>query len=268
MKRIVFSFLLLSVFYALNAQDINKLETSLISTPGFSSLRIVETYSLHYYADFHSQSDRAVKFYQVISSDDSSFSFNIYNLDFSIYKTLEINCPPVYSLENIGFVTTNMFNYDDKVEFIVVFRKESETGAIFTTKLYNEDGNILFDFENFYPFDAIKKNGDDYFILNGSGVNNSYLYYSVKPSTTNVKETNIKRNSLPYPNPSKQIINLPYKLNIGEQATMTIYDMNGKQIATKQINSTFDKILLDVSGYVKGMYVYEYNGKSGKFLVK
>jgi len=77
---------------------------------------------------------------------------------------------------------------------------------------------------------------------------------------------NIKFN--PYPNPAKQIINLPYQLEKGKQATMKIVDINGKQIISKLIDSSFDKLLLDVSEYQKGLYMYEYNGKSGKFLVE
>jgi hypothetical protein len=267
MKRFFLTFLSMSMLYTLNAQDINKLEATIIKTPGFSALKIIETYSLHYSADIYSVSDRAVKFYQIISPNLFSFSLNIYNLDFSLYKTVTLSTPSGYRTSYLGFVTINMFNYDDKVEFIVAFTNQTETEKKDIVKLYNEDGNELFDFIDFIPYEAVKKNAEDYYILYGN-VNDDYRYYSVKPSPTKVNETNIKRNALPYPNPAAQTINLPYQLKSGEQTDMQIYDVNGKLVATKRIDAAFDKIVLNVSGYEKGIYVYTYNGKSAKFVVE
>lgn len=86
--------------------------------------------------------------------------------------------------------------------------------------------------------------------------------------STNFFPTFAYNQTNPYPNPAAHTINLPYQLNSGEQTDMQIYDVNGKLIATKRIDVTFDKIVLNVSGYEKGMYVYKYNGKSAKFVVE
>ena len=71
-----------------------------------------------------------------------------------------------------------------------------------------------------------------------------------------------------YPNPARNTISLPYNLNKGEQAEMLIYDVNGKMIEKKTIDSTFDKILLNVESYTPGIYFYSVNGVSHKFVVR
>jgi len=72
---------------------------------------------------------------------------------------------------------------------------------------------------------------------------------------------------LSYPNPAKTTINLPYRLKQGETSVMNIYNANGQLMETKKIDFVFDKIQLNVSGYTKGIYFYEVNGVSNKFIV-
>ena len=74
-------------------------------------------------------------------------------------------------------------------------------------------------------------------------------------------------NQYPYPNPASSTITLPYQLARGEVSAMHIYSLNGQLIETKQIDATFDKILLNVSNYTKGTYLYEVNGTSNIFII-
>ena len=94
--------------------------------------------------------------------------------------------------------------------------------------------------------------------------------YSVPgdPSAYDAGNTSVDSFSSPYPNPANTYITLPYKLNEGEFAVMNIFNINGQLIETKKIGYDFDKILLDVSGYAKGMYIYEVKNVSNKFVVK
>ena len=83
----------------------------------------------------------------------------------------------------------------------------------------------------------------------------------------NVSELKISDVQSSYPNPSKTIINLPYSLEKGQSAIMKIYKTNGQLIEQKLINSTFNKIRLNVNSYQSGVYIYEFNGISKKFVV-
>jgi hypothetical protein len=71
-----------------------------------------------------------------------------------------------------------------------------------------------------------------------------------------------------YPNPATSFINLPFELNKGETSTMNIYDINGRLIEQKPIGYHFKNLELNVSNYKAGTYIYEYNGKSNRFVVQ
>jgi hypothetical protein len=66
----------------------------------------------------------------------------------------------------------------------------------------------------------------------------------------------------------KKATELAYKLKPGETATMKIYDARGRLIETKQVDYVFNKILLNTTNYSRGVYVYEINGLTKKFMVK
>ena len=61
---------------------------------------------------------------------------------------------------------------------------------------------------------------------------------------------------------------LPYVLEDGETATMSIYDLNSRLIERFEIDSHSNQIQVNVSEYSPGMYLYEYKGKGGKFIVR
>ena len=88
---------------------------------------------------------------------------------------------------------------------------------------------------------------------------------SISSSISAVKSSSIIS---PFPNPANSTINLSYKLAQGETAIMRICDIQGKLIEQKQIDCQFDKILLNVSNYNKGTYIYQVNGVSKKFIVQ
>ena len=207
---------------------------------------------------------------------NTKYHISFYNLDYSVYKKIEFNYSADsvnYPVENdfIQFVTTNTFNNDDLIEFVICFRKMENNKDVYYYYLKNENFETIYSFGNEMPLYTFKdaKGQEKIFAQKPNGIlKNTYSIYTInKDISQGIKQSKVNNQS-PFPNPAKQIVNLPYQLESGQQTTMTIYDINGKQICNKQINSTFDKIQLDVSVYQKGMYVYKYNGKSGKFLVE
>lgn len=209
-------------------------------------------------------------FYQVQANYDTGIMKIIfYNLDLTEYKTVNISVPNGYKNFELMYVTTKFFNNDEKIEFIYTYSDMNYITYIY--KLSNENGENLFDFGNEVPSNNYTtKNGDFIFTTSSQVDNVRYTnFYSTQKNQTQTKPLSlIKRLEQPYPNPAAQTINLPYQLNPGERADMQIYDVNGKLVATKRIDAAFDKIVLNVSGYEKGMYVYKYNGKSAKFVVE
>jgi hypothetical protein len=71
----------------------------------------------------------------------------------------------------------------------------------------------------------------------------------------------------PYPNPASMTVSIPYTLD-GKSAEMHIYDSRGVLMDTKALDSDAEWVDLNVSAYRPGVYVYEYNGMSSKFVVR
>lgn len=187
-----------------------------------------------------------------------SATITIYDSDYNLYKQITIPCYQGY--EHIGSV----YPISPKIIFSS-FYTNFEEGAIASTILYDTDGNILRIIDSHAYIDRFLNNK---FLLNYYKDGTDYTeVYSVDGYDLNEK---IMATSFghAYPNPARNTISLPYNLNKGEQAEMLIYDVNGKMIEKKTIDSTFDKILLNVESYTPGIYFYSVNGVSHKFVVR
>lgn len=214
---------------------------------------------------------------------NNSVHIKAYNPDYTLIidKTYSLTPPTGYKTSYV-WVSKKVFNTDDNYELLVTFSKispvsnDNEASRLI---LYDSNKNVIKDFgagNMFYIGNMV------YIINNGCKVPISrYLHnggdwvanteiYSVPgdPSAYDAGNTSVDSFSSPYPNPANTYITLPYKLNEGEFAVMNIFNINGQLIESKKIGYDFDKILLDVSGYAKGMYIYEVKNVSNKFVVK
>ena len=202
--------------------------------------------------------------------DLSSCTVTIYDSDYSLYKQVTFN--PHEGYERI--VDMAVFS----TELILVqsfFQYDDYFGGQHRCSLYDTNGNIIKDW------------GDGVFVDYGYNVyshflSNNTLVFNYRDKETgqecteiysidgyeSTSEKNIRSFGHAYPNPARNTISLPYNLNKGEQAEMLIYDVNGKMIEKKTIDSTFDKILLNVESYTPGIYFYSVNGVSHKFVVR
>jgi len=196
----------------------------------------------------------------------------LYNTDYSLYKNIDIIPPTGYKWGNVYFFTKKLFNNDDKIEFMAHFFEDGGVGGA-KLLLYNEDGTIIKDFGVTVDgtwFLIYKINEQFKLILYKTltGQNATEIYSL--PGTLSIESPKIGTSFLqpPYPNPANSTITLPYQLKQGEISIMRIYNINGQLIESKHIGSDFDKILLNVSNYRKGMYIYEVNGESKRFIVK
>ena len=231
------------------------------------------------YVTYNSDVDLYVPLY----TNNNSNNIELYNTDYSLYKNILITPPEGYKLFTTSFAyltpSRKFFNNDYKIEFFVMFQTETPLADYnnnYILKLYNEDGTVLKDFGNSYSilYPSFHIVNNQYrlsivrYYLSGSTISYTTDIYSLQGTSAGVNEMKSVRMQQPYPNPANSVIVLPYQLKQGESSTMRIYDIQGKLIETKQIDSFFDKIMLNVSGYSQGLYLYEVNGVSNKFLVE
>lgn len=181
----------------------------------------------------------------------------------------------IYDVE----ITQHIFNNDDEFELLVHYEllggswdsNEREKLLLFDSK-----GNILKDFgtaRSFYFYNGL-------FLLNNQAVivinkklsdRNAMEIYSV-PTTINqnqLKSATISNTTQSvYPNPAKTYVNISYEISGMEDAVMTITDMSGNVIEKRTVSAMQDRIRLNVAKYKPGMYFYEVQGFTGRFIVQ
>jgi len=205
----------------------------------------------------------------------------LYNEDYSLYKTISITPPSNYNFAGVSLLSKNLFNSDNKLEFIATFfnpnvLSENNHNSYNFCRIINEEGQVIKDFNKSYTLSpsVIKlSNGQWKLSLTRSLYPTPVTYtteiYSLPGTLPNsISEQGYNPLQPAYPNPAHTIITLPYQLKQGEFSTMNIYNINGQLVETKQLGCDFDKILLNVSNYTKGMYIYEVKGVSNKFIVE
>ncbi len=215
---------------------------------------------------------------------DSSYHVKIYNSDYSLNtdENYIYNFTPPAGYK-VSYMNTSqkLFDTDDDYEFMVCFyNSNADRNEYNKLILYDEDGTVIKDFGtgNYFSFSNVLyiiDNQYKYIIYRGLYDNENRYYdnteiYSVPgtPAENSLRTVELSKTPSPFPNPSQTIVNLPYQLKQGEKAEMRICNLNGQLIETKQVDYQFDKIRLNVSNYQKGIYVYEVNGISSRFIVQ
>jgi hypothetical protein len=213
---------------------------------------------------------KGTMFYQYQYSDTITNQLKLYGQDYSLYKIITIPRPVGYTT-SIYHISDQLFDSDNLIEFICLYYPVREGNLNYPTKiiLYNENLNVIKDFGAFNGAPNINiinnLNNGTKLVFDGSDCTKIYSLPGSQPNNVRDLRSAYVRNA--FPNPSKTIVNLPYSLQKGEVSIMRIYNLSGKLIDKKQIDSEFDKILLNVDSYQSGTYIYEYNGISKKFIV-
>jgi len=202
-----------------------------------------------------------------------SNTVNIYNFDYSLYKTINISLPSGCSIymSSVGYPSRHLFNHDDKFEFLIVAnRYDPMLGMVI---IYNEDGDVIKNItKNGYtitvPEPIVIQENDLYklLIVGMNAQQRQTDVYSLPGTYELVEEQNYVSNLNCYPNPAKDIVTLQYNINKGMTSVMNIYDINGVLIETKNVGGDFNEIHLDVTNYPSGIYIYECNGNTNRFI--
>ena len=203
MKRILTTFILMFSFAALYGQ------ITLNKTYNYSATVVkLETLGYKYYL-----------------MDVPASQCRIYNMDHSLFKTINCTVPSGYFLADIKFVSENLFNADSKIELAYTYYKYVSTSTsyyyIYGAKVITEAGTVLQPIDD-AQYLYVNKTGDTEYKL--------FVYcfdYSVSPEKvwTNIynisgipvisasisdKQQDVLLNA--WPNPATEVIRLEYEL--------------------------------------------------------
>lgn len=71
-----------------------------------------------------------------------------------------------------------------------------------------------------------------------------------------------------YPNPASGMVTIPYQIKSQVAQTMSVYTIEGRLIETVELSPAEGRVVLNVSNYAKGVYVYRIGSSSNRFVVK
>lgn len=214
--------------------------------------------------------------YKYYYYDKINNQIKMYNPNHSIFKTISVTLPPSgYNFSSLQFVSDNLFNTDNLIEFYIAYSYSVSPFNI-QKKIYNES-NVLLLSSNTTGNGA----GAEVININGSfklklPTNNgdSSIVYSL-PGTlpcdacggpTSIVKNNTTTNTMPnaYPNPTSTQITIPYTLtNNDTKGKINIYDINGKILREYIVDNTFENIILDTQEFSAGTYYYNLTTNSG-----
>lgn len=200
----------------------------------------------------------------------NSNTFYLYNSNYSLYKTVVVDFPSGYTMQSVSALGRHIINTDDKAEFFV--SAIHPTTYKYAAKIINEDGIVILDLGQvgscFYG--GVYKIGNQLrlSILKKDSYNQTEVYICQGNYNAVASFENENYTMQPYPNPTTTLINLPYHIDKGTVSTIKIYNINGQLVDSYNIGGDFEMITIDVNNYAKGVYVYEYNGISNRFVVQ
>jgi hypothetical protein len=206
----------------------------------------------------------------------------IYNMDHTLYKTINLVVPTDYYMYNIQFVTEHTFNSDDLIEFAYTYSKYNPTETSYyysyETRVINENG-----------LEILKIPGAGYTeILDTENEGRKFLVYVYDfyqiPATTQtvvyslpeVQEPmkadpiqNKYRLGNPWPNPSRGMINIPVKFPPDtEDGELILYNIHGQEVMRQKVNGDDETIILPGGVLIPGTYVYKVKTQKGESMGK
>ena len=225
----------------------------------------------------------------------------LYNLNHSIFKTINIPALPKYrsfnsdSSVSIAYISESLFNNDNLVEYISfdgTFSKTLGNYDLGSMKVFNENGITIFSGDSLMPtfkrdatYYGYESEGKGDFIFNTTA-GTKMILYSYKNNTPSQRVYSLPgimvasiqkynenyNNPLPFPNPTINSITIPYKLDNGKDGKLVINDINGKMLFEYKIDTTFDNLIVDTNTMTSGNYFYSIYSSdkkvaTGKFIV-
>ena len=220
------------------------------------------------------------KFYQYFGYDTNKIV--LYNLDMSIYKTIDIpDFPDTNDYEAVMYISDNLFDTDDKIEYLLF--------SYNWIKIYNEDGLLKFAKDSVtipittpaaYDAEVSEFIFNTYegtiMILQENTGNYDFLIYDLpgvlpcdlcegsivgKKSISEIKKSLLSQS---FPNPSKDFTRIDYKLPDGTTSgTITLYDIRGRTIKTYIVESDNDNLEISTRNLRPGTYYYNLTTENG-----
>ncbi|MCD4745209.1 MAG: T9SS type A sorting domain-containing protein [Bacteroidales bacterium] len=232
----------------------------------FVNSQIIYEHTYNGYASLVNLSNSGYKYYV---QDTENKELRLYNIDHSIWKTVNIEVPAGYELSWVYNVSEMLFSTDGLIGFSYSYFQTTPTYN-YQSRIMNENGTILLTIPN--AVSAFAVSGGEY----GAKLLANITDYSTNNTTTKVYDLPGEFVSIPnklqdinpehpYPNPSSSIITIPYNLPDGiDKGEIIIYNTIGREILKYNVDKTFKNVIINTNTLYKGIYYYNLITKESK----
>ncbi len=236
-----------------------------------SNAQITLEHSFPYSATLTNVGNSGYKYYAMDVVNNQCL---IYNTDFTVWKTVNLQIPTGLYLYDVNFISDHLFDTDAGVELSYTYYSYDTLALYYTyyTRIINEDGTVLLDLPGCYysEIHTIGNNIYKYF---------AYIWdFSVYPSTLDTRvyslpgvPSEVTQNSLnpglagaAFPNPAANSISIPYALpKIIQRAELKFCNAEGQEIRSYPINGNQGQLRIQTEGLKNGIYFYSISGDNG-----
>lgn len=242
--------------------------------------------------------------YWTIDTLNNSGTITVYNLNHSLYKTINIPTQPTPNNSwSVKYLSDELFNVDSTdIEYMTIGSYIGSMMYVYYIRIYDETGTVLFSKDSVglgnytcttgLSLPAIFNSSSGVKMILYRSVDNPYyspdnnaFVYSLpgvlpcndcNNGTMNgiiLQETNNNMNiSNPYPNPTNHTTKINYQLPDGvNNGEIVFYDLTGKEVTRFKVDRTFNYIQLTTDDLTSGTYYYQLQthgqNSSGKKMV-
>ncbi len=206
-------------------------------------------------------------YYTVEGEYSGIVSIVLYDESHVAIKTININIDGITHINGVFLASDKLFNNDDNIEFVISYQYSggSDMGVL---ALINDEGTKLMDLGDYNRASYIKTPSGKYKLIthyetDASGMN---VYSLPGTLTSNQEEILKKTQSLAYPNPARNFINLKFERKGNNQLIVT--DIKGRTVVVKDINPSLNEFKLNTTNFNSGIYLYQVGKQKGKFIIR
>ena len=222
--------------------------------------------------------------YKYYSMDVVNSQCKLYNLDYTLWKTIPVSPPAGYTLYDMQYVSENLFSTDGLIGMACMFYKYDATGQYYTyeVRIVKENGTILLNIPGaayMYVLNAgatgskfvtYQYDYSTYPYFLGTNIYGLPGIFTGESSTTGAGTSHLKA----FPNPASGSITIPItEQDNSSVMEMIIIDLNGKEILRDRLSDDASSHTLNISSFPAGTYLYLVIAdgtvvNSDKFIVK
>jgi hypothetical protein len=245
-----------------------------LSLPAWMGAQIIHEHTYTGTAYLTGLHNSGYKYYVLDSSIDK---LRLYNLDHSLWKTVNLQVPSGYELYTAQNVSEMLFTLDGQVGFTYSYYT-TDPNYQYNTRVITENGTVLLtitDAVSAYAYNAGEAGAKLLAFCTDYNTNTTTTQVFDLPGEIWSGESSLSGDfSYAYPVPSAGRVCIPYQLPGGvNEAIIRIHDMEGREVARYTVDRTFTELIIEPGTFQKGLYFYavvsgNQNLGSGKFIVQ